>query len=135
MKTKIKIMHWTPRVLCILAILFLEMFAMDSFDPSYTLGQQLLTFLMHSIPAIILTGFLILAWKKELIGGIIFILIGVGFSPFIFTHNYAMNHSVWISLSIILMITFPFVLTGGLFLISRVVKQKKSKRIAYFFTF
>ena len=127
MKTKIKIMHWTPRILCILAILFLEMFAIDSFDSRYTIGEMLLAFLMHSIPAIVLTGFLILAWKKELIGGIIFILIGAGFTPFIFMHNYAMNQSVWISLSIVLMLNIPFILIGWFFIISNKLKRNASK--------
>ena len=129
MKTKIKIVHWIPRILCILAILFLEMFALDSFDSRYTLGQQLLAFLMHSIPAIVLIAILILSWKKELIGGIIFILLGVGFSPSIFLHNYAMNHSIWISLSIILMLNFPFILTGALFIYSNFLKKKESKSV------
>lgn len=128
MKTKIKIIHWTPRILCILAILFLEIFTLDSFDNRFTLGQQILAFLMHSIPSIILTAILFLAWKKEFIGGIIFILIGVGFSPSIYLHNYAMNHSVWISISVILLLNLPFIITGGLFIISRNMKRKTVKK-------
>ncbi|MBI5539619.1 MAG: hypothetical protein HY951_06135 [Bacteroidia bacterium] len=127
MTTKIKIIHWLPRILCILAILFLELFALDSFDNRLTLGQQLLGFIMHSIPALVLTGILFLAWKKEFIGGIIFILIGAGFSPFIYSNNYAMNHSVWISLSVILLLNLPFIVTGGLFIISNTVKKKAAK--------
>ena len=127
MKTKIKIMHWTPRILCILAILFLEMFALDSFDNRFTIGQQLLAFLMHSIPSLVFTGIYILAWKKELIGGIIFILIGAGFSPFIYLHNYEMNNSLWISLSIVLVLNFPFIIIGGLLIISNILKKKEAK--------
>ncbi len=127
MKTKIKIMHWTPRILCILAILFLEMFALDSFDSRFTLGQQLVAFLMHSIPSIVLLIIFFLAWKKELIGGIIFILIGAGFSPLIYIHNYEMNNSVWTSLFIVLALNFPFVLTGGLFIISNILKKKEAR--------
>ena len=127
MKTKIKIMHWTPRILCILAILFLEMFALDSFDSRFTPRQQLVAFLMHSIPSIVLLIIFFLAWKKELIGGIIFILIGAGFSPLIYIHNYEMNNSVWTSLFIVLALNFPFVLTGGLFIISNILKKKEAR--------
>ena len=124
MKTSTKIIHWIPRILAILAILFIMIFSLDCFDGSGNLKEQLTCFLMHNIPAFILTGILIIAWKWEYIGGIIFILIAVGFSPFIFTHNYAMNNSVWISLGIILAITFPFFVVGVLFIVSHNLHKK-----------
>ena len=124
MKTTIKIVHWTPRILCILAILFVSMFALDSFDPQYTLWQQLQAFFIHLIPTYFLILFLVVAWKWELIGGLMLIILGLGFTPFIYIHNYNMNHSVWMSLSIILMINFPFILTGGLFVLSHFLKNK-----------
>ncbi len=124
MKTSLKLFHWVPRILCILAILFVSMFALDSFDPRYTIWQQLQAFFIHLIPTYILILFLVVAWKWELIGGAILIILALGFTPFIYMHNYAMNHSVWISLSIIGMINFPFVLTGGLFVLSHFLKKK-----------
>ena len=124
MKTFIKILHWAPRILCILAILFIGMFGLDSFDSRLTIWQQLFAFIMHSIPCLILIIFLIVAWKYEIAGGIIFILVGIGFTPLIFHHNFLMNHSVWISLGIVGLITFPFVLVGGLFLASHYFRKK-----------
>jgi len=129
MKNSIKIVHWVPRILCILAILFIAMFSLDSFDPKLTLGQQLLGFLMHNIPTLILIAILIVSWKWEIIGGILFILIGVGMSPFIFMHNYAMNHSIGMSLIVILTINFPFIIVGSLFIISHLLKRKKLKTV------
>ena len=123
MNTKVKIFHWFPRILCILAILFLELFALDAFDPALTFGEQMFAFLMHSIPALVLTVILILSWKKELIGGIVFLIIGAGFSPLIYLKNYAMNDSIWMSLSIVLALCFPFILTGILFIVSRNLKR------------
>jgi hypothetical protein len=125
MKTSIKIIHWAPRILCILAILLVSMFALDSFDPKYTLWVQLETFFMHLIPTYILILFLFIAWKWELVGGLILMGFALILSPFIFFMNYSMNHSVWISLSVILMINFPFILTGGLFVLSYYLKKKK----------
>ncbi len=127
MKTSLKIIHWTPRILCILAILFLGIFALDSFDPRYTFWQQMQAFFIHLIPNYILIIFLIVAWKWELVGGLILISIALGFTPFIYFHNYAMNHSVWMSLFVILMINFPFILTGGLFILSHFLKKKNLK--------
>jgi hypothetical protein len=124
MKTSLQIVQWTPRILCILAIFFISMFALDSFDPKFTLGQQLQAFFIHLIPTYILIIFLFVAWKWEMIGGLILAAVGLGFTPFIYFHNYAINHSVWMSLSIILMINFPFILTGGLFVLSHFLKNK-----------
>ena len=128
MKTSIGLIHWIPRVICILAILFISMFAADAFAPELTIWQQLGAFLMHLIPSFILLAFLIVAWKWELIGGVIFTVIGVVLSPLIFQHNYAMNQSVSMSLSIVLMITFPFILVGILFIISHFMKKKATAK-------
>ncbi|HNY01626.1 MAG TPA: hypothetical protein PKG48_03510 [Bacteroidales bacterium] len=125
MNTYMKIIHWAPRILCILAILFVSMFALDSFDPRYTLIEQLQALFFHLIPTYILILILLVAWKWELIGGTILAMLGLGFMPTLYFHNYAMNHSVWMSLSVILMINFPFVLTGAMFIISHYLKKKQ----------
>lgn len=124
MKTSIEILHWAPRIICILAILFISSFALDSFSPDLTIWQQIVAFLIHLIPSFILLVLLIVAWKREFIGGIIFTLIGLGFSPFIFLHNYKMNQSVWMSLTIVLVITVPFIIAGILFIVSNGKKKK-----------
>jgi len=124
MKSSIRLFHWLPRILCILAILFVSMFALDSFSPGHTIWQQLGTFFIHLIPTYVLTALLIVAWKWEKIGGIIFIVIGLALSPFVFMLNYNRTHSVWVSLFIIAMITFPFVVVGILFITSYNMKKK-----------
>jgi len=123
MKKSIKIFHWLPRIICILAILFVSLFATDAFAPELTIWQQLVAFIIHLIPSFILLAFLIVAWKWEYIGGIIFIIIGLGFSPFVFMHNYKMNDSIWISLGVIFSITIPFVIVGILFIVSHFHKK------------
>ncbi|HOP04182.1 MAG TPA: hypothetical protein PL017_02795 [Tenuifilaceae bacterium] len=117
--------HWLPRIIGILAILFVSMFALDSFSPNLTAWQQIGAFLTHLIPSYILLVLLIVAWKWEFVGGIIFIAIGVLTSPWVFIHNYRMNGSVGLSLVVILSITIPFALVGVLFLISYYRKKKK----------
>lgn len=123
MKTSIKILHWIPRIICILAILFISMFAVDSFAPKLNFWQQIIGFLIHLIPSFVLLSILIISWKWEFIGGIIFTVIGLGLSPFIFKLNYNMNHSIGMSLGVIMMITFPFVVVGILFIINHYVKK------------
>ena len=124
MKTSIKVFHWLPRIICLLAILFVSLFAADAFAPGLTIWQQLGAFIMHLIPSFILLGFLIVAWKWEYVGGLIFLIIGLALSPIVFMHNYNMNHSVWMSLGVILAITFPFVIVGVLFMVSHSLKKK-----------
>ena len=124
MNTSIKVLHWTPRILCVLAILFISMFALDAFNPQLTIWQQIRDFVMHLIPSFILILFLVAAWKWERIGGLIFLVIGVGFSPIIYYHNFSMNQSVMASLQVLLFITAPFIFVGALFLLSYYMKKK-----------
>ena len=123
-----KLLPLLPRILSIFAIGFISLFALDSFEHG-TLGEQILAFLLHMIPSFVLTIILAIAWKWELIGGILYILLGIVLSPFIYTHNYRMNHSVWISLEVIALITFPFILSGSLFVWSHYMKRKASTSI------
>lgn len=123
MKVSGKVIFLLPRILCMLAILFISVFALDALDPELSLWQQIVGFLIHLIPSFILIAILVLAWKREFIGGIIFILLGLGFSPIIYSHNYKMNQSFGLSLLIISLITLPFVIVGILFLISHYQKK------------
>jgi len=116
-----------PRIICILAIVFISIFAFDAFDPDLTIWKQIQSFAMHLIPSFVLLLILLIAWKWELIGGIIFVLIGLGLSPVIYIHNYHMNGSVWMSLGVISMITLPFILVGVLFMLSHWNKKKQAK--------
>jgi hypothetical protein len=123
---KVKIYHWLPRIIGILAILFVSLFALDAFQPNLSIWQQIGDFLMHLIPSFILAALLIIAWKWELIGGIMFTIIGLGLSPVVFTHNYNMNHSIQISLGIIATITVPFIVVGILFIMSYSYKKRQN---------
>lgn len=125
MKIPTVILYWSPRVLAILAILFVSLFALDAFHPGEPLAQQLAHFFIHLVPSFILLAVLWLAWKRELAGGIIFALIGLVTSPLVFMHNYRMNNSIWLSLLIILMITIPFLLIGGLFIWNHLKNRTK----------
>ena len=125
MSNALKIIHWTPRILCIIAILFISLFAADAFGHGGGFWKELGDFIIHLIPSIILLVFLIIAWKWELIGGIVLIVIGLIMTPIIYSHNFAMNQNVGMSLIIIASITFPFIVIGVLFIISHYMKKKQ----------
>jgi cytochrome b561 len=126
MKTSVKIFHWMPRILCILAILLISMFAFDSFSPERTFWQNLGAFMMHLLPTFVLIALLIAAWKWELAGGIAFAVIGLALSPIIYSHNFNMNHSAGKSLGAILIVTMPFIIVGLLFIVSYFLKKKQN---------
>ena len=125
MKTSIKVLHWTPRILCILAILFVSLFALDSFSSERTFWQNTAAFLIHLIPSFVLLTVLIVAWKWEKVGGIILTILGLAWCIFVFILNYKRTHSVATSLMIILFIGIPFVAAGILFIISHYRKKKE----------
>ena len=53
---KERVLYWTPRVLMILALLFMLMFSFDVFEGNEPLGRKLLGFLISNIPVFILTA-------------------------------------------------------------------------------
>jgi hypothetical protein len=125
MKTKTAILHWFPRIICILAILFVSIFAFDVFSPDLTIWQQLLALAMHLIPSFILLAALIIAWKWEFVGGIIFIIAGIYFTIDVFMLNYhRTGGNFWISLGIVGALTIPFIIVGILFIASYKSKKK-----------
>jgi peptidoglycan/LPS O-acetylase OafA/YrhL len=125
MSTADKILHRAPRILGILAIVFISLFALDAFESGHTLWQQISDFILHLIPSFVLLLVLLIAWKREKLGGIIFLGLGLGLSPFVFTLNYQMNHSVWMSLGIVMAITIPFAVVGSLFIANYYHKKKR----------
>ena len=69
--------YWTPRILMILFIFFISLFAFDAFDGNQTILNKIGAFLIHLIPSAVLVILLIISWKREWIGGIIFFLLGI----------------------------------------------------------
>lgn len=126
MKTSIGILHWTPRILCILAILFVSMFAMDAIEQGRTLWQNLGALVIHLIPSLILLGVLIVAWKRELVGGMILTIIGIALTVFVYILNYNRLHSVGKALGIALTLCLPFVVSGLLFIVSHFIKKNQT---------
>jgi hypothetical protein len=118
---------WTPRILCIISILFISMFALDSFAPGMPLWMQLRDFLIHLIPSYILALILWFAWVKEKWGGLLFIIFGSVTSVPVFLMNYHRTGSVWIGISVILLINIPLIMVGVMFMISHYLKGRSNQ--------
>lgn len=117
MKTR-GILTWSSRILAILAISFISLFALDSFDPELSLREQILGFIMHMIPSFILAGTLYVSWVQPRLGGLLFLSIGIVTAPIIFWMNYGNNHSIMMSISTVLLIPLPLMIIGLLFFLS-----------------
>jgi len=71
-----RVLFWTPRVLSILFVAFLSLFALDVFDGRHSLWEMLLAFFIHQIPVWVLIGVLILAWRWEWVGAVTYACAG-----------------------------------------------------------
>ncbi len=98
---------WTPRILVIIYILFLSMFAFDVFGEGYGFPEVLIGLFMHLIPSLVLIALLVVAWKWPRWGGIAFLVLGVIFTIFFKTYQ---------DLVVFLLISLPVFVVGGLFL-------------------
>ena len=105
---------WTPRILTILFIVFMSMFAFDVFG-EYSGLELLIAFFMHIIPSLVLIGILILAWRKEKVGGYMFITLAVLFTIFF---------KLYKDIIVFLIIGLPVLLTGILFLLDYYRRKK-----------
>lgn len=117
---KEKILYLFPRVLAILSISFMMLFSLDSFEGDRSFFYKLGAFAGHNIPVFILILVLLIAWRKELIGGLLFVAASV--TGFLFFHSFTGNPGS------IVVIT-PFLLTGVLFILHYLLSRKKEQVI------
>lgn len=78
-KTMKNLLYWTPRVLVILFTAFISLFALDVFAEGYTFWETLVALFMHLIPTFLLIIALVVAWRWERVGGLLFIGLGILF--------------------------------------------------------
>jgi glucose-6-phosphate-specific signal transduction histidine kinase len=68
---------WAPRVLCVLFATFLSLFALDVFSEVSGFWRTLGALAMHLIPTGLVLVALAVAWRREGIGGMLFIALGL----------------------------------------------------------
>ncbi len=100
-----KFMYWLPRVLAILFIVFVSMFALDVFGEP----QWLLALVMHLIPSFVLIALTVFAWKRSFLGGILFLIAGLFAFVFFGSESY--------------FIYIPTFVIGGLFLLTKDIQK------------
>jgi hypothetical protein len=100
-------LFWAPRVLGILFAVFISLFALDVFEEGYGFWNTLLALTMHLIPTAIVAAVLVVAWRWEWVGAVLFAATGV------FYMATALQHPDWA-----LIISGPLFLIAVLFLIN-----------------
>jgi hypothetical protein len=112
---------WTPRILSIAFVLFLMVFSLDVFEPGLSAREIATGLFMHNIPALILLAVVVISWKREIVGGIVFIIVGILFTVRM-AATMITNQFEWIGLSQ-LIIAGPAFLIGVLFIVNWLKKR------------
>ncbi len=78
MKPSLKrFLYWTPRILSIVYVLFVSMFALDVFDETRGFLETAIALAMHLIPSFVLVIVLVVSWRREWVGGVVYLLLAV----------------------------------------------------------
>jgi hypothetical protein len=92
-----KTLHILPRIISIIFLIFISIFAFDEF---FGWG-----FFIHLIPSFILAVIIFLSWKKDKFGAIAFLILGIIFTVFFKTYKELVNF---------LLLSLPLFILSGL---------------------
>lgn len=70
---------WTPRILGVLCVLFLALFALDVFEMEASFWEIAGGFVMHLVPAAVVLIVLVLGWFWPWLGGLLFLALGAAY--------------------------------------------------------
>jgi hypothetical protein len=108
-------LFWIPRILCILFALFLSLFSLDVFDEGLGFWETILALLIHLVPTYIVIAVLLLAWRWEWIGAVLFTALAV------FYVVWAWGRFHWSAYAVI---SGPLVLISILFLLNWIYRAQ-----------
>jgi hypothetical protein len=72
-----QLLYWAPRALCIVFAVFISLFAFDVFREGQGFWATAIALLMHLIPTFLVLIVLAASWRREWIGGVLFIVLAV----------------------------------------------------------
>lgn len=108
-------LYWSPRVLCIAFAVFLSLFALDVFESGRGFWETALALAMHLIPTLMVVAVLVLAWRWEWIGAVVFTGLAV---LYFVCFALPRHHPEWA-----LLISGPLLVVAGLFLANWLKKR------------
>jgi hypothetical protein len=112
--------YWAPRILGFIFAALISVFAIDVLGEGNGLFETLFSLIIHLIPSLAIIVILVISWRKEWIGAILFMAVGI------FYFFYSDEQISWVT-SIVLTVT-P-VTVSLLFILSRLFKRTLKTRI------
>lgn len=97
------IVTWAPRLVGIATVLFLSLFALDSFN-GRSFAQGLADFAVHLVPSVALAAVVLVAWRFPWVGAAVFGLLAAAYA------TNVTRHPDWV-----LLISGPLALTAVLY--------------------
>ena len=110
-----KFLYWTPRILSVLFVGFLCLFSLDVFDEYQGLATLFALFMHLLIPLVVLIA-TIVAWKKDLVGTVVFFFFAV---YYVYMVGLNRHWSWYVSIS------GPALLIGILYLLNWLYNKKQ----------
>lgn len=104
-----RFLTWLPRVITIAYILFISIFAADALTSDGSVFEKIGRLVAHLIPSALAAGLLFVAWRVRILGGLLFLVFGLALTIYFQTYRSTQNF---------LMISFPLMLAGVLFIFS-----------------
>ena len=105
---------WIPRSIAILFAAFISVFAFDAFGEKHSSLAEMAGFLIHLVPALVVVVSLIIAWRFRLVGGLLFVIVGIASALFFKTYS---------SIGTFCMLSVPLFLIGAMFVASYSLKR------------
>jgi len=123
MKTKMPgnpVVTWILRGFLIFMILFFALFSLDVFEEEGSFWEIVAGFLIHNIPSFVMIIILVIAWKREHLGGLLLMLCMLGFGIFFYARSGNFMYGT------VIMLGIPF-LIGALFVVNHYYIGKKQE--------
>ncbi len=108
-----------PRTVGLIYLLFLMLFSFDVFEGTAVTVNEILAFLLHSLPSLILFAILIATWRRPFWAGVLF---------FIFTAAITVLFHTYTGTDRLTLITLPPLLVSVLFFAAYQHTKKISKK-------
>lgn len=102
----------------------MALMSLDVFDENLGFWGTILGLFMHNIPALVLLGILIIAWKREIVGGVGFIAAGLLYSGLVIKEMVSTGFE-WYYLTWMIQISGIAFFIGALFLVGWSKKKNR----------
>lgn len=110
-----RVLLWTPRILSIIYVVFLSVFALDVFEEDLSFWLTGEALVIHLIPSLALVAVLILAWRWEWIGAVFYAMWGLWYV--VWVASVSRPWSPAMRLNFALVIAGPAFVAAALFLV------------------